>query len=48
MLQLKLAVSHHHIRQMHSVGQIIMEYPRIDEVLAYYSLQLETFLLSKF
>ena len=48
MLQLKPTASYHHIREMYSIRQVIMEYPRVDEVLAYYSLQLATFLLSEY
>ena len=48
MLRLKPAVNYHHIPEMYSVRQVIMEYPRIDEVLAYHRLQLATFLLSEY
>ena len=48
MMQLKPEVSYHHIWETNEIRQVIMEYPRVDEVLAYYSLQLATSLLSKY
>ena len=44
MLQLKPKASYHHVREMYLTRQVIMEYPGTDELLAYYSLQLATFL----